>query len=343
MPIYAEDVADVVAGTLARLDKGHYQQIAQSLQEYMVVPKWLKKHKKQYSSGYKIKANQVFRSSSPARMSGFTDPIGNNIPDLLSSMEVPWKHADTYFVVVYQTDICMNSGPEEIVNIIKVRDADSYLSLAGTLEAQVFGTAPAVADETAIYGLKYWLVQNATAGFNGGLPNDHTTVGGVNITTNSTFKNYTATFPSITDRNFMPVVRTALRKINFKSPSSPEQMRTFGENYTIYTNEEGLSGLEALADKRNDNPGRELLPFWNGVRVRGNECVRVPYLDADTNKPFYFVNHETFYPVVLKGDDMRQTVQKAWGDQINLTRTILQITLNILCIDRRRNAVIYQA
>jgi hypothetical protein len=342
MPIYAEDIPDVLAGTLANLDEGFWQQIAQTYTEYMGMS-WLKSKRKTFSSGYEIRGNQVFSKSSPARMSGFTDPVGNNIPDLLSTVAVPWKHADTYFSTVYQTDILMNSGKREIVNLVKVRTADALLAMAELLEGEIFGTAPNVAEEEKLYGLKYWIVQNATQGFNGGLPGDHTTIGGVNITTYPKFKNYTGTYAAITDRDFMPLVRTVSRAVNFKSPVPSEGMRKFGKKCLVLTNETGINGVETLADKRNDNPGAQLTPYADEVMIGQNAVKYIPYLDGDTGNPFYFVNQDTMYPVVLEGDFMRKTIQKNYSDQVNVTRTVWQLTCNMICIDRRRNAVIHAA
>src|SRR3990172_8672865 len=154
----ATDIADLVAATLYDLGPLRFQQIAQSLPYYEVFSKWFKKDKVMFDSGIGIQRTLMSKlDSTSAKHVGLMDTDQVNIP----------------------------------------RRAAALLGLVEELEDRAWGAAPGTTDKILPYSIQYWVVENATTGFNGGLPGSHPTIGGVGFTDSPNFKNYTAVYTSV--------------------------------------------------------------------------------------------------------------------------------------------------
>jgi hypothetical protein len=273
---------------------------------------------------------------------GYTAEDQVNIGDYLTTMNIPWVHAVTSWGVIYQTDLLMNSGDALILNVLQPKRAAALLDLAELLESKIWGAAPAAANTVDPYSIQYWLVENATTGFNGGLPGDHTTVGGVNITTHPTFKNYTARYTSKNKVDLVKKMRTAKRKTAFKSPVSVKDYRGSinSDIYRVYMNETTISACEDIGEGQNENLGRDIASMDGQMLFHGNPMVYVPELDARSDDPVYMIDHSTFYPVCLKGDYLRESPPRQMDSQHNAYQIHIDMSFNIANIDRRRNSVL---
>lgn len=341
----ASDIADLTKATLRDLGPLRFQNIAQKLVHYEVFSKWFKKDKVSFDSGYGIQRTLMHTLSGAAKHSGHLEKDEVNIPDVLTQLTVDWVHAETSWAIVYQTDVLMNSGKSLILNVLKPRRADALLSLVEELETRAWASP---ADSTAAkkypYGMPYWVVQNATTGFNGGAATGHTTVGGVNLTTAPNFKNYTITYAARTSGDLVKNLRKAHRNCRFVSPITIEDYRGgIGERYRIYTTETVFADLEDIATGQNENLGRDIAEMDGTVVFRKHPVIWVPELDATTNGPVYMIDHSTFFPVCLKGDYLRESDARQAPEQHNVWMIHVDLTYNFCCVDRRRNAVLYDS
>lgn len=339
--LHANDIADLVATTLRDLGPAKFQQIAQNLQDYEVFPKWFKRDRVTFDSGIGIQKTLMYKLSNQAGHVGLLDVDQPNIADVLTQLQVDWVHAQTHWSLIYQTDILMNSGKALILNVIKPKRADALLSLVEELETRAWGSAPASTDTNYPYGIQYWVVENATTGFNGGAPTGHTTVGGVNLTTAPNFQNYTAQYTSVTKTDLIAKLRTAHRKIGFKSPITIEDYRgSKGTDRRLYANESVIQDIENLGEGQNENLGRDIAAMDGTMTFRRHPIVWVPQLDSRTDNPVYMIDHNTFYPVCLKGDYLRESEAMRSPNQHNVWNVFIDLTYNFVCLDRRRNAVL---
>lgn len=344
MTIQASDIPDIVATTRKEEGRLKFQQIAQNLPFYEVFSRWFKRDKVQFSDGYAITRNLMTKMNrSAAQHVGFLEPDVVNIIDVLESMTVQWVHASTNWGIVYQTDVLMNSGRSLILNVIKPRRIASLLGMVEELEEKAWATAPATTDKRTPWALKYWLVANATTGFNGGAPSGHTTVGGVNPTTTPNFKNYTGTYGAVAPRDLVKSMKTAFRKCRFVSPvSHPDYRGKIRDRYRVYCNEVTVSGFEDVATAQNSDHGKDVATMEGQTYVSGYPIIYIPSLDDDTTYPVVGVDHATFYPVCLKGDYLRETGPDKAKDQHNAWNCFVDLTYNYLCVDRRRNFWFYK-
>jgi len=285
---------------------------------------------------------------------------------------VPWRHAQTKWGYHYQTDILMNSGKSRINDTVKPRRVACMIDLAAELEAKAW-QVPNTTDKLNPYGLPYWVVyfgkdvagnaiSTSTAGFNGNYPSGpdgvgFTTIAGLSLTDSPNFKNYAANYVTVSKTDLFPKMRTALRRTNFRSPVTKEEMSTpRGNDRRYYTDEVTCSALETVGEAQNENLGRDLAPYTAGsgqgglqdvegtLTFKKNPIIWVPQLDdtavytAVTN-PLYQIDHAVFYPVCLKGDYLREDGPYKAPNQHNMWRTFMDLTYNFLCVNRRRCAV----
>lgn len=336
----SQDLDDLVLGTLNNYGPPDFENIAQELQEYVVMPTWLKSDKVVEEGGIGIQRALMDRTQGAASHLGMYEVDDVNVGDYLRNLNVKWVHAQTKWAYELR-EVMMNKGKALVTKIIDPRRTGAMLDLAAELEDKAW-SAPSATNLTDPWGIPYWVVSSTTEGFAGGLPSDHTTVAGVDITASPTFKNYTAQYVAVTRADFGRKIRKAMKKIKFKSPIGATQARgSMGENYRHYCNIDTIQDLEDYAEDRNDNLGSDLLgKFDNSVTVGKNPVVWVPQLDADTSDPFYSINHKTFYPVVLSGDNLRQTGPDPAPGQHNVRWVFIDLTYNFVCINRRRNSVL---
>src|SRR3990167_4188128 len=172
-----------------------FQNIASTIQYCEIFSRWFKKDKVTFESGRGIQKNLLNRlNTAAARHVGLMDSDAVSNIDVMDQLTVDWVHAETHWVLIYQTDILMNSGKSSIVDTIKMKRASSLIAFVEMLEEKAWGSPPSSSNKVLPWGLKYWVVTNATTGFNGGAPSGHTTVGGVSLTDSPNFKNYTAQY-----------------------------------------------------------------------------------------------------------------------------------------------------
>ena len=359
-----QEVADLVSQVLPYLDRMSWEQVAQDLQDYEMMSRWLKDDKILFGDGIAVRRNLLTQLSGAASHTGITDTDDVDIPDLMDDITVPWRHAVTKWAYHYQTDILMNRGQSQINDTVKPRRHAAMIDLAQELEQKAW-QVPNTTDKLNPYGVPYWIVYNATTGFNGGYPTGpdavaHTSIGGLSLTESPKFKNYTANYASVSKSDLIPKMRTAIRKTNFKSPVTQGDLSTpRGTDRRYYCDEATCSAFEDLGEAQNENLGRNLATFEAGGHGSGRGGVRetdgvltfkkhpivyVPQLDDTTvftaaTSPVYQIDHGVFYVYCLKGDYLRETGPTVAPNQHNMYRVFVDLTYNILCANRRRCAV----
>lgn len=347
--IQADDIADLVAGTLKDLGPPKFQQIAQQLQRFEVFPRWFKKDKVALDSGIGIQRTLMTGTQGNARHVGLYQTDVTNIKDVIDQLSIPWRHAETSYALDVR-EAMMNKGKAMIFKIIEPKRDGAMLDIVQLLEDAAWSAPASSSDKLLPYGLPYWIVKNVTTGFNGGAPSGHTLVGNVSLTDSPTFKNYTALYTNKTKADLVAKMRTAHRKINFVSPiAGNDYVKSVGDTFRLYVNETTISAFEEVGEAQNENLGRDIASVWGGdirkggeggIMFRGNPICWVPKLDSDTSDPIYMINHDTFKPYVLKENFMRETVVKPSQEQHNVVKVFTDLSYNYLCLNRRSNAVL---
>jgi hypothetical protein len=331
------DIKDLITGTLKKLGKGSFNCVANKLQNYEVMGRILKQEKVQEGDGYGVQRTIMVKSSGAAKHTTLyaTDNVAVN--DTLATISTGWSHTTTN-MAWERRELLYNRGESRIVDLMKVRRADMMLGLADLME-QDFWTWDGT-DTLAPFGVPYW-IPKPTAGQNDFVTNVTATTnpGGLSPTTYEGWRSYASDYATVSKDDLITKMRTAYRKIRFKSPVDiPDFRRGNGDQYRIYCNETTINALELLGESQNDNLGRDLATMDDTMTFRRNPIVWVPKLDTDTTYPIYFINYAYFYPYFLTGDYLRESEPGVAPHQHNVFVVHCDLTWQIICTDRRSQA-----
>jgi hypothetical protein len=365
MPITPESVADHIAGILPDLNKGNFESVAADLQQYPIMEYWLKSLRLEMGSGLTIRKNLMQTTAGAARHTApdATDRV--DIPNLLSYITVPWRHVQTQWAYNYQADILMNSGDAQIVDLVKMRLHGAMIDLAKELESKAW--ALCASDNTVDpYGIPNWIVYTASAApgsFAGGLASGWTNKAGLTDLTN--FKNYCATYVTVSKTDLLPSMRQAHEQTWWISPVTTAQANTDQQRkLRYYTNSYVNRRLETMGEAQNENLGRDVAPYVAGgdpdvrrddmiggaaLTFRRHPIMFVPLLNDSAlfptsiaTNPIYQIDHSTFETYCLKGDYLRQTGPDRVPDQHNNHRVFSDTSYAHVCRNLRRQAVFSQ-
>jgi hypothetical protein len=342
------EIKDLVIGTLDNYGPPRFQLIAQDLQEYEIMSKWLKKGKVLFDSGQGIKRTLMSRTGQAAKHVGLAEEDTVNIPDLLDQLDVPWRHATTNWAFI-RHEALMNRGEALITNIVEPRRVGAMIDLADELEDKGWAV-PGTTDKLLPYGIPYWVVKataaNSTDTFNGGYPvdsdgNTHSSVAGVNLTDSPNFKNWNDTYTLVNRDDLIRKMRKAALYTKFKAPIQvKDYSRGSGARRRIYMNYDTQLDFEEVATAQNENLGPDVAYMDGMALFRRTPITGVAQLNSDTSDPVYGIDHNKFYMCVLRGDYLRESDPEKAAKQHNVFEVFVDLTYNYLCLDRRCQWVI---
>jgi len=351
MPIQDRDISDLLTTTYNSIPRGKFIDISQELHDYLVVPWLLTKRGGQIvkKSGVGIEETLMVEHGGRSRFVGEYDEDVVLVTDHLKKMRLFFTLL-TDNLAYTRSEILANRGQDRINDVILPRRRAMYLRIAETMEEKFFAT-PDSDDTLTPWGLKYWIVKNATAGFNGGLPAGFSTIANINLTDVPAFKNYTAQYATVSKADLVTLLRTAHRQVKWRSPKKMKQFEGDSTDRRVYlVNENTLGSLENIGEGQNENLGRDIAPYTAGSGLRRDEdgeilFKRKPFfwaegLDDDSTDPVYGLDMHTFHALTRKGDNMRLGDFKEAPNQHRVFQAHLDHAVQFLCTNRRNNFVI---
>ncbi|HML73326.1 MAG TPA: phage major capsid protein [Anaerohalosphaeraceae bacterium] len=339
-------ILDLITSTLHKMGKGKFTQIAQELHEYEVMGKLLTKNGgvQVIPDGMGLKEYLMTKRGGSFRWVDLFEPDSVNLVDVMAEMKVEWCHG-TANMMYERRELLMNRGESRINNVFKPRRAGMMLDVADGLEG-AFWDAPVAGNDKVPWGIQYWIVRNASEGFNGGAPSGFTTVGNVNLTKHPAFKNYTNTYSAVSKDDLIKKLRKAHWQTRWKSPINMAEFQSeTGQKRKLYCGYELLSDLEDIGEAQNDNLGRDLAPYDGQMTFRRHPIVPVDKLcyANDTAYPIYMIDTSTFKLFVLKGDYLRESDAEKAPNQHNVYVVHVDLSYQTMCLNRRANAVLYKS
>lgn len=314
-----KDILDLLATTRVHEEKNLFIDISQELHEYIVVPYLLttKGGLIIKDSGVGIEQTLMTDTGGRSRWISETEEDQVTIIDHLKKMKIDLCLL-TDSLAYFRSEILDNRGEDRINNVFKPRERAMYLRIAQTVEENFF-TEPIADDDLTPWGLKYAVVKNPTAGFNGGYPAGFTRIFNVNLTQCPTFKNYTASYAVVSKPDLITKMRRAHRKTKWVSPRKDAHFEgdTALSRRIILCNENTLEALENIGEAQNENLGRDIAPFTAGqgnwglkkdgdgdLVFKRNPIIYAEPLDNDTTDPVYGLDMNSVHAVTQKGDNM---------------------------------------
>lgn len=337
-----EDVVDISKTTLENLDKGAWTDLTSDTQEFIALPKLLKKDPK-IQTGRDIQVNIMKDVNNTFRWVGLGELDQYNDKDVMDAGNAPWRHANWNYSLDNRLAEINQGSAEQIVDIVQTKRAAAFSAAANEIEEAFWSKPTDSTDEKTMWGVGNYIVKNASTGFNGGNPTGFTSGCIFNTSTYARWANYTAQYVSVTITDLVRKIRSAMDYTFFKSPVSMKEIRGDSLRRTMYSNFSVCLTLEELAAAQNDNLGSDLAAKDGDVFIRKVPIQRVPYLNNDTQNPVYAIDWATFVPVFLKGEYMAERKPRIHPLQHQVVVHDIDMTGNIVCFDRRRQFVIATA
>lgn len=353
--LHTSDIEDMLTTNYSSLKKNEIIDISQELTEYIVMPYLMKVQGgvQMVRGGVGLEKTLMIRHGGRSKFIGIYDVDSVNVIDLLKRMKVDFRLL-TDGIAHDMDEIEDNRGEERINNVFRPRRRAMYLRAAETME-EVFFDTPDASDDLTPWGLKYWIVKNATAGFNGGYPSGFTRIGNINLSEVDNFKNYTNSYTSISIDDLILKMKRAHRKTKFKAPRKDAGFKgdAMPRKRVYLTNEAVLEGVETLAADQNENLGNDMAPKVAGagkwglrsdgdgnVLFKSNPFVYAELLDNDSSNPVYGLDMSTLNMLIKKGTNMSLGDFRQAPNQSRVFKAVLHHRYQSICTNRRNNFVI---
>jgi hypothetical protein len=343
MGLQAEQIADIVSMVKDAERPGTYTLLTTEFTDYPAMKRLFKAKGRRETGGQQLSFTAMVASNESAQTTSLFAEIDVNQADLFKKGRIPWRHV-TNFYAFDEREPEINSNPEDLVDIIKGRRTDCFVDLAAKFEPW-FWLAPTgseAADDAPPYGIQYWdtRVNTDTAGaFQGGNPSGFPAgCAGLDAATYPKWQNWSVGYSSVSEDDFIDRLRKAAKKTAFQNPVAVPGVEN--ERYGYYTNWDVWDALCKIGMARNDNLGYDLgaqAPMFMGTPIE-----YVPYLDGDSEDPFYGIDWSVLRPTFLRGEWMKETTVIHPGKQHRVVVTFVDSSLNIECRNRRKLFVLYK-
>lgn len=355
MPVVqAESIDDVVKTVLATIPKPRWGMIAQNLVDYPILNQWLKSSNVKKSASHQLEHRLMVSQSETAKNVGLYDDDAYAVQDNFKTITVPWRHTTNNFI--YDVlEKAFNEGnadalAHKIVDLIETRRIDCMLGIAEKMEIDFWGKPSSSTDETTPWGIQYWL-KLPTSGQRGHLGGDITGFsggpGGLASDTYTNWKHYVADYDAFSDDDLSTEMRRAFRACNFKSPvKTMTGEGAQGYQYKILTGEEVQEGLIQIARAQNDNIGRDISAYDGGVVFKKIPFQYVPAIDetwTSTEYPIFMLDTKHLKVGVHSKNAWRETGPVPVAGKHNVRACHYDVSWNVMCTDRRRQAVLARA
>ena len=344
--LQVSDIADLAVVAQKELGEMKITNLTSDIQDHVAMNTLLRKNNVDFlGAGSSIQWNVMTRLSGAARNVGLYQTDDVNVADVTTTASIPWRFTDTSYAMDVR-EVAMNATPRKIFDLVKLRRADAYGSLAELMEANFWGKPSSSSDTATPYGIRYWIVPNASEGFNGGHPSGFSDVAGLSSTTYPRHKNYTAQFTNVTRTDLIRKWREAATKTKFKVPMNVNLASyNSGDKYGYYTNYNILGKLEERLEDQNDNLGNDVASKDGNALFRKVPVTYVSYLDAtnqtDITDPVYGINWGVLKTCFMRGQYFRESKPREAPKQHNVLEAFVDLMYNIKCTDRRRLFVLY--
>lgn len=345
MPTQADDILDLTTATLKELGRNKMTDLTGDLTEYVAATKILEKERAGLGQGYGKQFNVMKDDNGQATRTGLYAVENFNRKDVLTTGYAPFRHYYSNYVID-EREVKMNGGIARIVDVLLTQRLGGQISLVKLLESDFWDKPVDSTDNEKIFGIAYWIVPNASAGFNGGNPTGFAAgAGGISSTAVTRWANYTDQYTNVTKDDLIFKTRVASRRCGFTSPVNfPDYAK--GTRYAYYCNLDTITSLETQVEQQNENLMDDLASKDGKAMFRRNPIVYAPALDDGQRSallptdPFYGVDWGEMWAFYLNGEWMNETEPYKLPNQRRSVGVGIYLSFNICCTNRRKQFVI---
>jgi len=274
-----------------------------------------------------------------ARTVGMYENDGSSVHDTMQTAEVGARHINAHYLYDMREPSFQQDG-KAIVDLLVTKYTGMRMSFHELLESLLWSKPVDASDLLTPYGLAYWVVKNAAEGFNGGNPAGFPQgCGGLSSVEWPRWRNYTAQYSQVTKEDLIRKMRRAHRRTNFRSPVS-HASPTFKMSNGIYVGDAVISTCEEILESQNMNLGNDLASKDGRAVFKGTPLTYAPKLDLDSTDPIYMLDWKYMTVGVMPGWENNLSKPYMVPGKHLVRRVDLDVSLNMICTDRRRQAVI---
>ena len=345
MSLAYSDIDDAVLLTQQNLIKrGAFVDMQTDLTDHVAVREMWKGRQKKFSGGNPWEFEAQVDHNHSARAVELYETDGSQILDTMIKGTVEPRHINANYLYD-QREPAFQRGGVSIVDLIQTRYTAMMVSLYEYLEAVLWTTPVDSTDKVTPYGVAFWVTRSASEGFYGlGNPTAFP-AGRANILTSAQprWANWTSQYVTVSTEDLIRRMRRMYRKIQFRSVVSHAEPDLGGTKNGIYCNDTTIGLLEELLETQDMNLGTDLASRDGRTVFKSTPVVYAPYLDTDAQNPVYMLDWKYLAIGVLEGWENQLTAPYMVPGKHLVRRVDLDATLQMVCVNLRRQGVIATA
>ncbi len=334
-------IDDAVLLTQEKLIKrGAFVDMQTDLQDHIAVREMWKNRSKKFEGGETWDWQVQFDHNHSAKTVGLFETDGSVITDNMQTAQVDPRHVNAHYIYD-QREKAFQRGGTAIVDLVQTRYVGMMVSLFELLETILWGKPVDSNDLKTPFGIQYWITRSTTTGFNGGNPVGFTAgKGGISQGTFARHANYTAQYTAVSKSDLIRTMRRAHRQTKFRSPVQHSKPDLGGLSNGIYLNNDIIGLLEEAVEDQNMSLGNDIASKDGKTMFKGTPLTWAPFLDDDSADPVYMLDWKTLAVGVMAGWENNLSKPYMVPNRHLVRRVDLDVSLNMVCTDLRRQAVI---
>jgi hypothetical protein len=254
--------------------------------------------------------------------------------------KVSARHINSHYLYD-QREPSFQRGGTAIVDLVKTKYTAMMVSFYETLEELLWSKPTDSSNVKDPFGIAYWVVKNATEGFNGGNPTGFTDGrAGISTADYPRWANWTAQYAAISKEDLIRKMRRAHRKSKFRSPVSHATPDLGAMKNGIYANDTVIGLMEEILEAQNQNLGNDLASKDGRTMFKSTPLTYAPKLDDDSSDPIYMLDWKTLAVGIMAGWENNMTAPYMVPGKHLVRRVDLDASMNMVCTDLRRQTVI---
>lgn len=352
-------LADLISTTLKDLPKGQFEVMWDS-QNYEFCNIY-QQHRRQIDGGTSIKRNVILDRNGRAKYRRLYDTDKPVVDQNQHEIDVPWTQIGTDYSWDVVEILRNKNSTKGFINLLESRRTERMWDLAELIEERGWLTPTSATDKLYPYGIPYYINYldngSTTGGFHGKTiryqgGTTGTICAGIDANTESKWRNYADTYTKV-DNSLLRKLRSAVRRTRFRPAAFVPKPGddNVGSPIKLYANDDIVTELEDLGDKRDDNnapkdlAGKMLHNHDGTVFFNRMPVVYTPQLDGVTvvdggsnnfsTDPIYCVDWTKLQPVVQDGYWMEEGEPMVDRGQHTTFTVFLDGSHNNLCTNRR--------
>jgi len=337
------EIDDAVLLTQNKLIKrGAFVDMQTDLTDHVAVREMWQGRTKAFAGGLAWSFEIQMDHNHSARTVGLYESDGSSDLDTMKEGKVDMRHINAHYIYDQRLP-AFQKGGTAIVDLVRTKYTGMMISFYELLEEILWSKPDDSSDSKTPFGIAYWIVKNATEGFNGGNPTGFTDGrAGIDTDDYPRWANWTAKYVAITKEDLIRKMRKAHRKSKFRSPVSHATPSLGGMKNGIYTCDTVVGLLEEQLEAQNQNLGNDIASKDGKTLFKSTPLTYAPYLDDDSSNPVYMLDWKWLQIGVLAGWENNLSKPYMVPNKHLVSRVDLDASLNMVCTDLRRQAVIYK-